>query len=207
MFTEYTNTFLIFIRDLFINSSEDISEFLVNKSNTIICKSEWNNAECLSELGEKWQKFEFPPSLSIQGMNFLLLHASSFHLIYRAIKEGKALIGAQFPIQSESIQIFVLVAQISNMQLISTALKDITNSTIEMGQKMSGIDVVGSDEVILHISLPEIIQILQIFIEATKNMHFVCKYTDKGNKILLQFTYKRSEQEIYSDEVYRQLQN
>ena len=139
MFAEHTNTFLKFIMDLFINTSEDISDILVTFSNQVVFKSDWKDAEVIFELGDKWQKSDFPSSVTIKGMKFIKLHDSPYNFVYRAIKESKALIGAQLTILSENIQVISLMAYSPNMPLISTALKDLTKSIIELGQKLDGI--------------------------------------------------------------------
>jgi len=205
MFTEHSNTFLKFIMDLFVNTSDDIYDVLVNVSNHIVFKSDWKDVEVLSDLGDKWQKSEIPPSLTIQNMKFIKLHESPYNFVYRAIKGVKALIGTQFTVQSENIRLVSLIAQSPNIPLISTALKDLIKSIIELGQKMTSIVVLDPTSTQLNLKYPENKQIINIFIDSLKHMQFICDYKDKGDSIIFNLKYKKVESKTYSDEIYKAL--
>ncbi len=191
--------------DLFINTSEDISEMLVTISNQVVFKSDWKDAEVISDLGDKWRQSEIPSSLNVQQMRFIKLHSSPYNFVYRAIKEGMALIGAQLTILSENVQIISLMAQSPNMPLISTALKDLIKYIIELGQKSEGIVILDTTSVQMNLSFPENEKIINFFIDSIAHMQYVCDYMDKGDKIVFNFKYKKLESKTYSDEVYKAL--
>ncbi len=198
-----TVTFVNFIMNLFL-TSESIFDVFVSKSKEIIYSSAWKDEYVITDLVNKWLNNEIPSTLSIQGMKFIKLHDSPFNLIYRSIQNQKALIGAKFPISGEEIQAFALVTQTSTMQLQSTALKDITNSIIGLGQKATSITIVDPNSIHVNISLLENKQTITIFIESLKHMHFLCEYKDKGDEVVFNLQYKKEEKKVYSDEVYKQ---
>ncbi|MHA1109474.1 MAG: hypothetical protein ACTSRE_00110 [Promethearchaeota archaeon] len=203
-FTTSTNAFMKFIENLFVTSSEDISDVLISKSTEIIYTSEWKGENVISELLGNWQKYKLTSTLSIQGMKFIKLHDSPFNLIYRSIQRQKALIGAKFPIQGEEMQAFALITQTSMMQLQSQALKDIIETIIKLGQKATDVVIVDPTTIRVSVNFPDNKQSISIFLQSLKSMHFSCDYKDKGDAIEFTFKYKKEEKKVYSDEVYKQ---
>ena len=203
-FTTSTNLFVKFIGDLFVTSTEDISDVLISKSKVIIYTSEWKGENVMSGLLNNWQKNTLTSTLSIQGMKFIKLHDSPFNLIYRSIQGQKALIGAKFPIQGEEMQAFALVRLTSMMQLQSQALKDIIETIIKLGQKSTGVTVLDPTTIRVSVNFPDNKQNISIFLQSLKSIHFSCDYKDKGDAVEFNFKFKKEEKKVYSDEVYKQ---
>ena len=203
-FTNSTNLFVKFIGDLFVTSAEEISDVLISKSKEILYTSEWKSEYVMSELMGNWQKKTLTSTLSIQGMKFIKLHDSPFNLIYRSIQGQRALIGAKFPIEGEVMQAFALVTQTSMMQLQSQALKDIIETIIKLGQKATDVVIVDPTTIHVSVNFPDNKQIIKIFLQSVKSMHFSCDYKDKGNAIEFNFKYKKEEKKVYSDDMYKQ---
>ncbi|MHA1729562.1 MAG: hypothetical protein ACTSWY_12670 [Promethearchaeota archaeon] len=200
---EYMSIFLKFIMDLFIDSSDDISEILVFKSENIVYKSEWKDSNMIYNLADKWKASDVPSIFTLNNAKFIKLHISPYNLIYRSIKGQNALIGTKFQMNTEVISIYAIVKKTEIMQLGLTAMKDTIISIIELGQKMSDIVVKDSNNLQIGIRFPENKQIIYSLIESLKILQFVCEYTDKGDSIKLNFKYKRKEKKMYPDYMYK----
>ena len=199
-FTEHTSTFMRFFGDLFISASEDISGVFISNSNDVLYSSDWKEMNLIIELTNKWLNNALSSTVTIESLKFIKLHDSPFNLIYRSIQGQKALIGSRY----KGIIALILIAQSHEMQLQSTALKDIISAIIQMGQKATGITISVPNTLQMHISLPENDQIIKLFIQSLKHMHFLCDYKDKGDSIIFQFHYKKVVKKEYTDDVYKQ---
>lgn len=206
-FDEYTNTFLKFIMDLFIDSSDDISEIIVLKSGKELYKSDWNDSTVVYNLVDKWKlsDVDVPSMFTFNDAKFIKLHVSPFNLIYRSIKEQKALIGTKFQMNSEMISLYAMVKQTETMQLGLTAMKDTINSIIEQGRKMSNIVFEDPSNLQIGVRLPENKKIINSLIKSLKILQFICTYIDRGESIKLNFKFVKKEKKIYPDYLYKSI--
>jgi hypothetical protein len=204
-FNEYTNTFLKFIMDLFIDSSDDILEIIVLKSGKELYKSDWNDSTKVYNLADKWKSSEVPSMFTLNKAKFIKLHVSPFNFIYRSIKGQKALIGTKFQMNSEMMSLFAIVKQTNTMQLGLTAMKDIIISIIELGRKMSNIVFEDPSNLQIGVRLPENKKIINSLIESLKILQFICTYIDRGESIKLNFKYVKKEKKIYPDYMYKSI--
>jgi len=202
-FTECTYTLLEFIIDLFINSSERISEILLLKSKNIIHKSDWKDGDEIFNLQEKWQTNSVPPMLSLQGIKYMKLHDSPYNLVFRSLKGGTALIGVKFTIKTVEILLFSIINQLENWQLSLTAMKDILQSIIQLGQNMTKITVTDSYNIEIGNNYVKDKKSIKKLIESLDILEFICDYTDRGDSLKLNFKYEKREKIRYPDSMYK----
>ncbi|MHA2180603.1 MAG: hypothetical protein ACXAAH_04175 [Promethearchaeota archaeon] len=202
-FTEYTKIFIDFIKELFIRDSERITEILIYKSNIIVSKSDWKEGDPIFNLLEKWQCNNIPPMLTLKGTKFMKLHESPFNLIYRSIKSEGALLGIILKLEAEQIQIFSIISQMEKWQISLTAMKDTFHSIIELGQKMSGINTIDSNNIEIGNNYAKDKQAINKFIESMDTLEFICDYIDRGDSIKFNIRYEKREKIRYPDYMYK----
>lgn len=199
---EHATTFLKFIKDLFIEFSDSITDVFLSKGNAVVLKSDWEGGDEISNFPAKWRNSEIPPSFTLQGKKFIKLHESPFNIVYRSIKSQSALIGIKFNFESAKLHAFAIIKQADFWQEFITALKDAFLSIIDLGQKMPAINIMDSNNIEIAVNFVENKQSIKKFIDSMGVLEFKCNYTDRGDFIKINFNYEKRKKVVYPDSVY-----